>query len=119
MKEYRLGEIESRFADLIWTNEPIPSAELVKLAEKELKWKKSTTYTVLRRLIEKGIFKNENSTVTSLLSKEELAVAQSRQLIDENFSGSLPLFLTAFAGRKKLTAKEIDELQKFIDENRG
>lgn len=119
MKEYRLGEIESRFANLIWDHEPVSSADLVKLAEKELQWKKSTTYTVLRRLIEKGIFKNENSTVSSILSKEEMAVAQGEQLIDENFSGSLPLFLTAFTNRKKLTDKEIIELQKLIDENRG
>ena len=119
MKEYHLGEIESRFAGLIWENEPISSADLVKLAEQELQWKKSTTYTVLRRLIEKGIFKNENSIVTSILTQEELAIAQSKQLIDETFSGSLPLFLTAFAARKKLTAKEIDEIQKIIDENRG
>ena len=119
MKEYRLGEIEARFADLIWTNEPVTSAELVKLAERELQWKKSTTYTVLRRLIEKGFFQNQNSIVTSLLTREELAVAQSEQLIDESFAGSLPLFLTAFANRKKLTAKDIEEIQKLIDENRG
>lgn len=117
--EYHLGEIETRFANLIWEHEPLSSAELVKLAEAELAWKKSTTYTVLRRLIEKGIFQNENGTVTSVLSRDELAAAQSEQFVDETFSGSLPLFLAAFARRKKLTDAEIDELQRFIDASRG
>ena len=117
--EYRLGEIETRFANLIWEREPLSSAELVKCAEAELAWKKSTTYTVLRRLIEKGIFQNENGTVTSRLTREEFAAAQSEQFVDETFSGSLPQFLAAFARRKKLTAQEIDELQRFIDANRG
>ena len=117
--DYRLGEIETRFANLIWEREPLSSSELVKDAEAELAWKKSTTYTVLRRLIEKGIFKNENGTVTSRLTREEFAAAQSEQFVDETFSGSLPQFLAAFARRKKLTAREIDELQRFIDENRG
>lgn len=117
--EYRLGEIETRFANLIWEHEPLSSAELVRYAEAELKWKKSTTYTVLRRLIEKGVFQNENGTVTSRLTREEFAAAQSEQFVEETFSGSLPQFLAAFARRKKLTAREIDELQRFIDENRG
>ena len=117
--EYHLGEIETRFANLIWAHEPLSSAELVKLAEAELAWKKSTTYTVLRRLIEKGIFRNENGAVTSVLSRDEFAAAQSEQFVDEAFSGSLPLFLAAFARRKKLTDAEIDELQRFIDANRG
>ena len=117
--EYHLGEIETRFARLIWEHEPLSSAELVKYAESELAWKKSTTYTVLRRLIEKGIFQNENGTVTSRLTREEFAAAQSEQFVDETFSGSLPQFLAAFARRKKLTAREIDELQRFIDANRG
>lgn len=119
MTEYRLGEIETRFAELIWTHEPVSSTELVKLAAEELAWKKSTTYTVLRRLIEKGVFQNENGTVTSLLSRDEFAAAQSKQFVDETFSGSLPMFLAAFARRKKLTDAEIDEIQKFIDANRG
>ena len=117
--EYRLGEIETRFANLIWEHEPLSSAELVKYAESELAWKKSTTYTVLRRLIEKGIFQNENGAVTSRLTREEFAAAQSEQFVEETFSGSLPQFLAAFARRKKLTAREIEELQRFIDENRG
>lgn len=119
MMEYRLGEIETRFANLIWEREPLSSAELVRCAEEELAWKKSTTYTVLRRLIEKGIFQNENGTVTSRLTREEFAAAQSEQFVEETFCGSLPQFLAAFARRKKLTAREIDELQRFIDANRG
>lgn len=118
MTEYRLGEIETRFAELIWEHEPLSSAELVKLAAAELEWKKSTTYTVLRRLTEKGIFHNENGTVTSLLSRDEFAAAQSEQFVDETFSGSLPMFLAAFARRKQLTDAEIDEIQRFIDANR-
>ena len=118
MSEYRLGEIEMRFADLIWINEPINSGELVKLAEKELSWKKSTTYTILRRLCERGIFQNNDSIVTSQVSKEEFMALQSGKFVEETFSGSLPKFLAAFSMRKKLSDKEIEEIQKFIDENR-
>lgn len=119
MAEYRLGEIETQFADLIWNKEPLPSGELVKLAEEKLKWKKSTTYTILRRLCERGIFQNNNGLVTSLISRQEFYAVQSEKFVEETFSGSLPQFLTAFAMRKKLSEKEIDEIQRFIDENRG
>lgn len=119
MSEYKLGEIEMRFADLIWENEPIASGELVKLCEKELRWKKSTTYTILRRLCERGIFQNKDGAVTSLLSKQEFNAVQSEKFVEETFSGSLPQFLACFAMRKKLSDKEIAEIQKFIDENRG
>ena len=119
MADYRLGEIEMRFADLIWQNEPVASGELVKLAQKELSWKKSTTYTILRRLCEREIFQNKDSIVTSLLSKEEFLAGQSEKFVEETFSGSLPQFLTAFSMRKKLSDKEIEEIQRFIDENRG
>ena len=118
MPDYKLGEIETRFADLIWNNEPISSGELVKLAEQELCWKKSTTYTILRRLCERGIFQNNDSIVTSLLSKEEFHAVQSEKFVEETFSGSLPQFLAAFSLRRKLSDKEIEEIQKFIDENR-
>ena len=118
MANYRLGEIEMRFADLIWQNEPVASGDLVKLAEKELSWKKSTTYTILRRLCERGIFQNSDSTVTSLLSKEEFLAGQSEKFVEETFSGSLPKFLAAFSMRKKLSDKEIEEIQKIINENR-
>jgi predicted transcriptional regulator len=119
MSEYRLGEIETQFADLIWDNEPLSSGELVKLAAQKLSWKKSTTYTILRRLCEKGIFQNQDSVVTSLISKEELQSAQSEKFVEDTFAGTLPQFLTAFARRKKLSKQEIDEIQRFIDENRG
>lgn len=119
MSEYRLGEIETQFADLIWDNEPLSSGELVKLAAQKLSWKKSTTYTILRRLCEKGIFQNQDGVVTSLISKEELQSAQSEKFVEDTFAGSLPQFLTAFARRKKLSKQEIDEIQRFIDENRG
>lgn len=119
MAEYRLGEIETRFADLIWENEPLPSGELVKLAEAELSWKKSTTYTILRRLCERGIFQNDGGTVTSLISKQEFNAAQSERFVEETFKGSLPTFIAAFTKRKKLSDREIEEIRKIIDENRG
>ena len=119
MADYRLGEIEMRFAELIWQNEPVSSGDLVKLAQKELSWKKSTTYTILRRLCEREIFQNKDSIVTSLLSKEEFLAGQSEKFVEETFSGSLPQFLAAFSMRKKLSDKEIEEIQRFIDENRG
>ncbi len=119
MSEYRLGEIETQFADLIWDNEPLSSGELVKLANEKLSWKKSTTYTILRRLCEKGFFQNQDGVVTSLISKEELQSAQSEKFVEDTFAGSLPQFLTAFSRRKKLSKQEIDEIQRFIDENRG
>ena len=115
MGDMRLGAVEAKFADLIWCNEPLSSAELVKLAAQELDWKKSTTYTVLRRLCEKGIFQNEDGTVTSKLSKSEFSAVQSEQFVDETFDGSLPAFLAAFTTRKALTAAEIAEIQQMID----
>ncbi len=118
MSEYRLGEIEARFADLIWKHEPLTSGELVKLAEKELTWKKSTTYTVLRRLCERGIFRNEEGKVTSLISREEFYAAQSEEFIEETFSGSLPAFLAAFSHKKKLSEDEIAALERMIADMR-
>lgn len=117
--EYRLGAMETKFADLIWDNEPLASGELVKLCEKELEWKKSTTYTILRRLCERGIFQNMDGAVTSLISKQEFFALQSEQFVEDTFDGSLPQFLTAFTTRKKLSEKDIDELQRFIDKHRG
>ena len=113
--EYRLGVIESKFADIIWNNEPLGSGELVKLARNELDWKKSTTYTVLRKLCGRGIFKNENGTVTSCISKEDFYSKQSKQYVEEEFGGSLPAFLAAFTSGKKLSKKEADEIRKMID----
>ena len=119
MDDIKLGAIEARFADLIWHNEPIPSGELVKLCQQELTWKKPTTYTVLRRLCERGLFQNENSVVTSCISREEFYARQSEKFVEETFDGSLPAFLAAFGSRKKLSEGEIDELQQLIDRMRG
>ena len=118
MAEYKLGEVETRFANLIWDNEPISSGELVKLCEKELNWKKSTTYTILRRVCDRELFRNENGTVTSLVGREEFRAMQSEQFVDELFSGSLPKFLAAFTARNKLSGKEIGELREIIEKNR-
>ena len=119
MSELRMGAIESRFADMIWENEPVPSPELVKLAERELNWKKSTTYTVLKRLCERGIFQNQGGVVTSLISRQDFYAVQSEKFVEETFSGSLPAFLAAFTTRKKLSEEEISELQALIDQSRG
>ena len=118
MSELRMGAIESRFADMIWQNEPITSPELVKLAAKELDWKKSTTYTVLKRLCERGIFQNNDGTVTSVISKQDFYAVQSEKFVEETFSGSLPAFLAAFTTRKKLSDAEINELQELINQSR-
>ena len=115
MGDMRLGVVEAKFAELIWKHEPVSSTELVKLAAQELEWKKSTTYTVLRRLCEKGIFQNEDGTVTSKISKREFYAVQSEQFVDETFDGSLPAFLAAFTTRKSLTAEEVAEIQQMID----
>ena len=118
MSELRMGAIESHFADMIWENEPVPSPELVKLAERELNWKKSTTYTVLKRLCERGIFQNRGGVVTSLISRQDFYAVQSEKFVEETFSGSLPAFLAAFTTRKKLSEEEITELQALIDQSR-
>ena len=118
MAEYRLGEVEMRFATLIRENEPIASGELAKLSEKELNWKKSTTYTILKRLCERELFQNVGGVVTSLVSKQLFLAKQSEQFIEDNFEGSLPGFITAFTSGRKLTRNEIVELQRIIDESR-
>lgn len=115
MEEIKLGVVEERFADIIWQNEPVASGELVKLCEKELNWKKSTTYTVLRKLCERGIFKNKNGAVTSLMTKDEFFAIQSEKFVDDTFKGSLPAFIAAFSSRKKLSAQEVSEIRKMID----
>ena len=119
MDDYKLGAVERRFADLIWENEPLSSGELVKLCERELQWKKSTTYTVLKKLCEKGLFQNEHGTVTALVSPEEYDAALSHKIVEETFHGSLPAFLAAFSRRKKLSDEEVAQLQRLIDESRG
>ncbi len=116
--EFQLGCIETKFADIIWEHEPISSAQLVKLSEAKLGWKKSTTYTVLRRLCQKGLFKNENGIVTSLISGKYFHAEQCKQFIDHSFSGSLPAFLAAFMNAKKISKEEADEIQNMIDQFR-
>ena len=119
MDDMKLGLVESKFADIIWSNEPLPSGELVKRCEAELNWKKPTTYTVLRRLCERGIFRNESGVVKSLISREEFYAMQSERFVEETFSGSLPSFLAAFTSRRSLSAAEIEEIRNMIDNFEG
>lgn len=116
--DYQMGNIETKFADIIWENEPVSSSELVRLSEARLGWKKSTTYTVLRRLCDKGLFKNENGNVTSLVSGEAFHSQQCRQFVEDSFDGSLPAFIAAFINAKKLSKKEADEIKDMIDKFR-
>ena len=119
MAEYKLGEIETIFADIIWDNEPVSSRRLTELAEERLNWKRTTTYTILKRLCDRELFRNEGGKVTSLVSREEFYARQSEMFVEETFKGSLPAFLAAFGSRKKLSEAEIEELQKVIDAMRG
>ena len=113
-----LGSAQERFADIVWAHEPVGSGELVKLCEAELHWKKPTTYTVLRKLCEKGVLKNEGGVVSSLVSREAFYAAKSEQVIEGSYAGSLPSFVAAFVSRKKLTAAEADEIRRLIDDFR-
>ena len=115
MEPYVLGEMEQRFAELIWQNEPVGSGALVRLAAQAFGWKKSTTYTMLKRLCERGLFANENGTVRALVSREDYRVKQGEQLLAEGFGGSLPRFLAAFTRRNKLSAEEIEALRRLIE----
>lgn len=111
----KVFESEYRFCLVLWENEPIKSTDLAKVCEKELGWKKATTYTVIKRLSERGILKNENAVVTSLVSKEEIQQAQMDELFEKTFEGSMPAFIAAFAKRQKLSDDEIKKLQDMID----
>ena len=117
--EIELGEIQEQFAEIIWDHEPIASGQLVKIADERLGWKKSTTYTVLRKLCEKGLFQNIDGIVTSVISKAEFDSAKSHKFVDDHVGGSLPSCIAAFTGRKKLSKKEVDEIQKMIDSFKG
>lgn len=119
MSELRMGTAEAKFADIIWNNEPISSGDLAKLANVEFEWKKTTSFTVLKRLCDRGIFQNQNGTVTSIITRNEFYARHSESYVEENFGGSLPAFLVAFGERKKLKAKEIDEIKKIIESMRG
>ena len=114
MGDIKMGHVESKFADLIWDNEPLSSSNLVRLAEESLSWKKSTTYTILKKLCDRGIFQNEKSVVTSVISKDDFYAMQSEQFVNETFNGSFPAFLAAFTKRKKLTKKEAEEIKDLI-----
>ena len=115
MEQTELGEVQERFAKIVWANAPIPSGELVKLCEKELNWKKPTTYTVLRKLCERGLFENDNGVVRTLVPQETFYAAKSEQFVDNTFNGSLPAFLTAFTARKGLSDEEADEIVRMIE----
>lgn len=117
--EYKLGEIEMKFAELIWENEPLTSGELAKRCEKALNWKKSTTYTILRRVCDRGLFQNKNGVVESCVTKEEFLSKQSEQFVENTFQGSLPRFLAAFTAGRKLSDKDVEELKRIIEENGG
>ena len=115
MEKIELGVIQQRFAEIVWENEPVSSGKLVKICEERLNWKKPTTYTVLRKLCEKGILQNKEGTVTSIISKGEFYQQKGRQVINDYFKGSLPAFIAAFTDRKELSAKEINEIQELIN----
>ena len=118
MNEYKLIESEEKFEELICHKEPMFSGDLVKLCEKEMNWKKSTTYTVLKKLCEKGIFQNENAVVSSLITRDEYYAKQSIRFVEDTFGGSLPKFLTAFISGKKLSKHQAEELKRLIDEHK-
>lgn len=119
MAEIKLGEVESRFADIIWDYEPLHSRDLVKLCEASLDWNRSTTYTVLRKLSDRGLFKNEKGIVSSRISRKEFAALQSQQFVDKTFDGSLPAFIAAFTRRNSLSAQEAEEIRRMIDKAAG
>lgn len=115
MAEIQLGVIEARYADMIWENEPVTSSELVKMTAVEFNWKRTTAHNVLRRLIDKGLFRNENGVVTAVISRDEFYSMQSRQYVEDTFAGSLPAFIAAFMQNSKLTADEAEEIRRMID----
>ena len=118
MDDLRLAEGEYRFACIVWDNEPVPSGRLVELCLEQMGWKKSTTYTVLRKLVQRGILRNDNSLVTSAVPRERVQRAESRAVVERTFGGSLPSFLAAFMGDRTLSRKEAEELKDLIDRYR-
>ena len=115
MEELRLGIVEAKFADIVWASAPISTKELVAICERELNWKRTTTYTVLKKLCERGIFVTENSEVSVLISRDEFYAMQSEKFVDDTFGGSLPAFIAAFASRKRPTKKELEEIRRMIE----
>ena len=116
MDETRLGAVEARFADLIWANAPLSSGELVKRCAQELEWKKSTTYTVLKKLCDRGIFQNQGGTVTALISRRDFYARQSQRFVEETFDGSLPAFIAAFASGGTLSNQDLEDIRRMLDE---
>lgn len=115
MQEIQLGVVEARYADMIWEREPVTSSELVKLTAVEFNWKRTTAHNVLRRLCDKGLFRNDNGTVTSVISREEFYSLQSRKYVEDSFEGSLPAFIAAFTKGKPLTEEEAEEIRRIIN----
>ena len=115
METPKIFESESRFCLFLWENEPVNSTKLVELCKAQLGWSKATTYTVIRRLAERGVVKNENATVTALISKEEAQKHRLEEMVEETFEGSMPAFIAAFSRSKKLTRSEVDQLKALID----
>ena len=115
MNTPKIFESEYRFCLIMWDNEPVNSTELVKLCKDQLGWSKATTYTVIRRLAERGVLKNENAMVTSLVSKEEAQASRLNEMVEETFEGSMPAFIAAFSRSKKLSRREVDQLKQLID----
>ncbi|MDR0813687.1 MAG: BlaI/MecI/CopY family transcriptional regulator [Oscillospiraceae bacterium] len=115
MAELRLTEAESRLAEIVWANAPVPSPELVEICRRELDWAKSTTYTILKKLCDKGVFRNQSALVTALMSKDDLAAKQCRDFIDDSFEGSLPKFIAAFVGTSRLSDRQAEEIRSMIE----
>ena len=118
MNDLKLAEGEYRFACIVWDNEPLPSGKLVELCREELGWKKSTTYTVLKKLVDRGILRNENAVVSAVIPKDEILREESRNLVERSFAGSLPSFLAHFMGGRTISDAEADELKALIDQYR-
>ena len=118
MDKTTLGAVESRFADLIWANAPVTTAQLIALAKEALDWKRTTTYTVLKRLCERGLFDLTDGTVTAVISRAEFYERQSREYVQSAFDGSLPAFVAAFSRSRRLKPEEVEALQRLIDESR-
>jgi len=119
MDKYKLGEKEGKFADIIWQKEPVTTRELTELCAEEFSWKRTTTYTMLRRLCDRGIFENRNGTVYSLITRDEFLAAKGEEFINKSFGGSLPQFVAAFTRRNRLSEKEIMEIRRLIDMQKG
>ena len=118
METPKVFESEYRFCLILWEHEPIKSSELVNLCKEQLGWKPTTTYTVIKRLSERGVLKNENTIVSSLVSKDEIQASEINEMVEKTFEGSLPAFIAAFTKHQKISEKEIDEVQKMIDRYR-